>query len=437
MFQSSIFGYIYLRFRARGCARHAHLMTPVAQVAIVGAGPYGLSIAAHLRALGVGFRIFGSPLQTWREQMPKGMWLKSDGFATNLYDPEASFTLKRYCAGHGLDYGDTSPPVPLETFTAYALAFQARLVPELDDRQVAALDRTASGFILRLDDGELVAARCVVLAVGISHFRHVPAELAHLPPTCLSHSADHHDLGHFSGREVTVIGAGASAIDLAALLHEAGAAAHVIARRSTIRFHSGPGSRPRSLWKRIRHPSSGIGPGLRSRIYADAPWLFRYLPQDLRLWIVRQHLGPAPGWFVKDRVVGRVPILSGQTLRRIEFHGNRAVLGLVAQDGTEREHASEYVIAATGYRVDLRRLPFLGEELRSAVRAVAYTPVLSANFESSITGLYFVGPAAANTFGPVMRFMVGAQFTARRISRHLARVGARQSTSAPAAATAG
>jgi len=411
-------------------------MSTVAEVAIVGAGPYGLSIAAHLRARGVGFRIFGPPLQTWREHMPKGMWLKSDGFATNLYDPESAFTLKRYCAEHGLDYGDTSPPVRLETFTAYAMAFQLRLVPERDDRQVVAVDRTSSGFVLRLEDGELVMARRVVLAVGITHFRHVPAELAHLPSTCLSHSADHYDLERFKGREVTVIGAGASSLDLAALLHEVGAGVHVVARSPSIRFHSGPGTRPRSLWKRIRHPSSGIGPGLRSRLYTDLPWLFRYLPEDLRLGIVRHHLGPAPGWFVKDRVVGRVPLLVGQTLRSAEFRENRAFLRLTAQDGTERQLASEYIIAATGYRVDLRRLPFLGEELRSAVRAIAHTPVLSSNFESSIAGLYFVGPAAANSFGPVMRFMVGAEFTARRIAQHLLQTLARRSQRVPSSVLA-
>jgi flavin-dependent dehydrogenase len=411
-------------------------MTTFSDVAIVGAGPYGLSIAAHLRQCGVGFRIFGSPLQTWREHMPKGMWLKSDGFATNLYDPETAFTLKRYCAEHGLDYHDTSSPVRLETFTAYAMAFQARLVPEVDDRQVVALERATSGFVLRLDDGEIVTARRVILAVGISHFHHVPSELAHLPSACLSHSADHHDLEHFKGREVAVIGAGASALDFAALLHEAGAAVQVIARAPAIRFHSGPGSGPRSLWQRIRHPSSGIGPGLRSRIYTEVPWLFRYLPEALRHWIVREHLGPAPGWFTRDRVVGHVPLLVGQTVRRAEFRGGRVVLGLVARDGTLREHTSEHVIAATGYRPDLRRLPFLGEELRSAIRAVAHTPILSANFESSVAGLYLVGPAAANTFGPVMRFMVGAEFTAQRVAGHLAWVGARGPRSAPATVTA-
>src|SRR5882672_7489182 len=65
-------------------------------VAIVGAGPYGLSIAAHLRSTDVTFRIFRRPMQTWREHMPNGMLLKADGFASNLADPASSFTLKSF-----------------------------------------------------------------------------------------------------------------------------------------------------------------------------------------------------------------------------------------------------------------------------------------------------------------------------------------------------
>lgn len=58
------------------------------RVAIIGAGPYGLSIAAHLRAYGIPFRIFGAPLDSWRRHMPVGMMLKSDGFASSLSAPD-------------------------------------------------------------------------------------------------------------------------------------------------------------------------------------------------------------------------------------------------------------------------------------------------------------------------------------------------------------
>src|SRR5271165_3473757 len=114
--------------------------------AIVGAGPYGLSIAAHLRRNGIPFRIFGRPMDNWRSHMPKGMMLKSDGFASNLYDPSGAFTLKDFCAEHKIPYTDSTIPVGLDTFAAYGMAFQERLVPELEERYVASITRLSDGF---------------------------------------------------------------------------------------------------------------------------------------------------------------------------------------------------------------------------------------------------------------------------------------------------
>ena len=88
-------------------------------IAVIGAGPYGLSIAAHLTAAGLSFRSFGTPMETWRQQMPRGMKLKSEGFASNLYDPTDSFRLKDYCAEQGLDYADIGLPVPVDVFCRY------------------------------------------------------------------------------------------------------------------------------------------------------------------------------------------------------------------------------------------------------------------------------------------------------------------------------
>src|SRR5437870_5999619 len=132
-------------------------------IAIIGAGPYGLSIAAHFRHRGIPFRIFGRPMDSWLAHMPKGMMLKSDGFASNIYDPDADFTLKQFCSERGIEYSDLGLPVGLETFSAYGLAFQERMVPELEDNLVVALDRTSEGFVLGLDNGEAVTARRVVL----------------------------------------------------------------------------------------------------------------------------------------------------------------------------------------------------------------------------------------------------------------------------------
>src|SRR5229473_6153824 len=134
-------------------------MSTSAQVAIIGAGPYGLSIAAHLRARGVAFRIFGLPMHSWRAQMPKGMWLKSEGFASNLYDPESSFTLRHFCEQRGHAYSELGLPIRLDILTAYGLSFQERFVFDLETKKVASLERSSVGFALRLEDGEMVFAR--------------------------------------------------------------------------------------------------------------------------------------------------------------------------------------------------------------------------------------------------------------------------------------
>ncbi len=401
-------------------------------VAIVGAGPYGLSLAAHFRQRGIPFRIFGRLMDSWLAHMPKGMMLKSDGFASDIYDPEGQLTLRRFCAGQGIEYADTGVPVRIETFVAYGLAFQERMVPELEDKQVSSIERSRNGFLLRLNDGEAVEARQVVLAVGITHFEHVPDNLAHLPQEFLSHSSYHNDLGSFQGRKVVVIGGGSSALDLAGLLHKAGVEVQLVSRRKELKFHTKPNDKPRSWWQQIRHPQSGLGPGLRSRFFANAPRAFHYLPERLRLELVRRTLGPSGGWFSKDMVTGRVPLLLGHTVKRAEIQDGMVQLHLRAAEGGERTITADHVIAATGYRVQMERLKFLSENIRSSLKVVDGTPVLSSTFESSIPGLHFVGIAAANSFGPVMRFAFGASFAAEHLSRALVKSLSRAQADAPA-----
>lgn len=393
-------------------------MSKPLQVAIIGAGPYGLSIAAHLRERGIGFRIFGKPLHSWRAQMPKGMFLKSEGFASNLHDPQGKFTLARFCAENALAYADHDSPIPLDTFTAYGTAFQQKLVPDLEDEQIVALAQSPEGFRLALDNGETFTARRVVVAVGLSDFRQIPVELAGLPPDVLSHSADHRDLDGFKGRDVTVVGGGSSALDIVASLRAAGADPRLVARRTSLKWNM-PAQAHSWRW----YPTSGLGGGWRNCFFEHAPMVFRRLPQEARLHIVRRWLGPAGGWPAR-KYVEQSPVMLGQRLRGASYREGRVELSLVGPDGRESAVATDHVIAATGYKVDLRRLKFLDGKLSARLRVVENTPALSPNFESSVAGLYFVGLASANTFGPVMRFLLGARYTARRLSRHVASTGA-------------
>lgn len=394
-------------------------------VAIIGAGPYGLSIAAYFRSQGISFRIFGRPMDSWLDHMPKGMMLKSDGFASNIYDPAHQFTLGRFCAEKGIDYADTGIPVRIDTFNAYGLAFRERMVPELEDQLVVSVERSPNGFVLQLENGETVRVGRVVLATGITHFQYIPETLANLPAELVSHSARHRDLEPFRGRDVVVLGGGSSALDLAGLLHEAGANVRLVSRRESLKFHSQPTGKPRSAWQQVRHPQSGLGPGMRSRFFANAPGTFHYLPEGLRIEVVRRTLGPSGGWFIRDKVIGKVPTLLSQNLERAESRNGNVVLHLRAPDGSSSELQTQHVIAATGYRVDLDRLAFLSPEIRSRVNMVGGMPELSSTFESSMPGLYFAGLAAANSFGPVMRFAFGARFAAERLTQTMAKSFAR------------
>jgi thioredoxin reductase len=353
--------------------------------------------------------------------MPKGMRLKSEGFASSLSDPGSTFTLGSYCEQKGIPYADIGFPVPLETFIDYGLEFQARFVPGLENKAVVSLQPSSTGFRIRLGDGEVLEARRVVVAVGLSYFAYVPPVLSALPEELVSHSSRHSTLDHFKGREVAVVGAGASAVDLAALLHQAGARVEIVARKPAIRFHDPPDNLSPSLMERLRTPITGIGPGWKLFWCTNAPLLFRWMPEKFRFEKVRQILGPAPGWFIKQDVVGKVPFNLGVTIAGAKVQDGRVSLELIDRDGTRRALAIDHVVAATGYKVDLRRLTFMDSGMLTRIRSVEQTPVLSSNFECSLPGLYFVGTSAANTFGPLLRFAFGARFTAHRLSRHLAR----------------
>jgi thioredoxin reductase len=389
------------------------------EIVIIGAGPYGLSIAAHLAARDIPFRIFGMPMSSWSEHMPKGMQLKSEGFASSLSHPRGEFTLRDYCARAGIAYQDTGLPVRLETFVDYGLAFQKKFVPNLEEKLVTSVQLAEKGFQLVLDDQKKVLAQNVIVAAGITSFARVPEILKGLSPERMSHSSEHCDLEQFRGRRVAVVGAGASALDLATLLFESGADVELLARNSTIRFHDPPSGRRRSLKDRLMHPVTPIGSGLRLLFFVHAAGLFRLLPESVRLDRLRKTLGPAPGWFVRDRIAGRVPFHLGVEITGANEEGGKVKLELKDQAGRLETIEIDHVIAATGYAVDVERLCFLSPALRQRIRRSEKAPALSANFESSVPGLYFLGLAAANSFGPLLRFACGADFAAGRLAKHL------------------
>jgi hypothetical protein len=215
-------------------------------------------------------------------------------------------------------------------------------------------------------------------------------------------------------------------MDLAADLRRSGAKVKVVTRRPTVRFQTPLGDR--SLLDKIRAPMTVVGPGWKSVLCTEAPLLFHHMPDRFRTAVVRRYLGPAPGWVAREHVEGHVPIHCGMTLLAARERQGGIELTLRGSDQRISTMAADHVIAATGFKVDVDRIGFLDSRLRAAIQRVDGSPRLSRQFESSVPGLYFVGLASANSFGPFVRFAAGAGFAARRLSRHLAGVASRKPT---------
>jgi cation diffusion facilitator CzcD-associated flavoprotein CzcO len=398
-------------------------MSARTQVAIIGAGPYGLAAAAHLRAAGIETRVFGKAMSFWRQQMPAGMLLISSWDASHIADPRHALTLDAYMAERQLEL---PRPIPLEGFTEYGKWFQRKVVPDLDERTVTCVEPASPGFGLVLEDGERIEAERVVLASGLAPFAARPAVFDGISPALASHTADHHDLGRFTGRRVVVIGAGQSAFTSAALLHESGAEVEVIVREPQIfwvqrKFHRHALLKPLA---RLAYASSDVGPAGLSRLIG-MPELFRRLPTRLRRRISVRSTRPSGAPWLRPRVRD-VPFTLGRAVTAAEPVRGRLRLRL--NDGTERE--VDHALLATGYRVAVARYPFLSEPLVRAVRQEEGFPVLGAGFESSVPGLHFIGAVSEGAFGPLVRFVAGTDYTGRALARAI-------SASKPEASRAG
>lgn len=392
-------------------------------VAVIGAGPFGLSTAAHLRARGIPVRVFGDPMVSWRDHMPAGMLLKSTPAASNLDAPQPGHTLVDYCDAAGIPRLVTDEDiVPVETFIAYGQWFQQKLVPELEQVRVVSVDRSEQGgFQLKLDSGESFTARAVVVATGLSGLSHLPPELAAAAPDGpaptgpLSHSSQHHDLTRYSGKELIVVGAGQSALETAALAAEAGARVRVVARgRGSVAFGAPPWKQPRL------RPESPFGRAWSLWALTYYPHPYRHLPAGTRHYLVRRVLGPLGAWWLRDRFEGKVRVTEVDRILMADTSQEHPSLEVLTDAGTVDRLAADHVIAATGYRVDLAAMGFLGHGLRTALAVSRGTPRLGAGYVSSVPGLYFTGLPAAASYGPVMRFVCGTEFASPRLARHLA-----------------
>ena len=384
-------------------------MTFDLQVAVIGAGPHGLSVATHLRRAGLEPYVFGRPMSFWR-RMPSGMKLRSNLSATNLVEPSGPLSLTTYLN----EINDRQDwPVPLQRFVDYASWVQRNAVPDVDERTVTRVVHQPGCFRLELDDGERVTARRVVVAAGIRQFAHVPAGFGQIPAKLISHTGDHSDLRAFAGRRVAVVGGGQSAFESATLMYERGAAAVEVLVRSRdiiwLRSYS-----PKTLLGPlgpIVYAPTDVGPLWYSRLVAT-PGLFRRLPRTTQAKIAYRAIRPACSYFVKVRL-DEINVSMGQEVRKAEPEG--AGLRLLLSDGGVRE--VDHLMFGTGYRVDVERYGFLDDSVLDGLRRINGYPLLRRGLESTVPRLHFVGAPAAWSFGPIMRFVSGSWYAGRSVAR--------------------
>jgi cation diffusion facilitator CzcD-associated flavoprotein CzcO len=402
--------------------------------AIVGAGPYGLSIAAHFRAEGIESIVIGQPMASWRNNMPSGMILKSEPFASNLSDPQRRYTLERFYASRGMAYRPIGNPLSIADFLEYARWFQQQTRIAVEDATLIDLRQANNGFELVLAYGSIIWARRVILATGYLPFRRIPTVLDGLPSELVSHSSKHRDLAQFAGKDVTIVGCGQSALELAVMLHVQGVNVRLLARADRVAWGSNP-NRSRSMLQRLFYPDAGIGPGWRSLFVSELPKVFRRLPLQARHDYVARSWGPAGAWWLQERARDRFPLLTSHTIAHAVERGGKLVLAVQNPEKTVL-FETDHVIAATGYRIDLDRIQYLSPGLRAKIKTYDGVPILDRALQSSIAGLHFVGVTSAESFGPVMRFVYGAKHAAAFLTAHLCKDVPRRSAAADAAGNA-
>ena len=402
-------------------------------IAIIGAGPYGLAAAAHLRTVkGLDVHSFGEPMSFWERNMPVGMFLRSGWAASHIADPNQALMLESFQAASRQIF---STPVPIDRFIQYGQWYQQQAVPDLDRRKISRVASQPNGFRLLFDKGETVVARRVVVAAGISSFAWRSPEFANIDNLLASHTSEHRNFAKFAGKRVLVVGGGQSALESAALLHENRAEVEIISRAQQIRWLGGLVSRTiqgglgPKLSKLLYAPTD-VGPAGISQIVAR-PDLVRHFPRAVQDWLRKRSIRPAGARWLVARLQ-TVPMRLGRTVISARPVGER--INVQLSDGTER--TVDHVFLGTGYRVDVCKYEFLAPGLAQGIACFQGYPRLRDGFETSVPGLHILGAPAVWSFGALNQFVVGTHYAGRTLLRFIAGKTARDrlATSEPAVA---
>ena len=416
--------------RAEPAARH--------DAVVIGAGPYGLSTAAHLRARGLNVAIFGKTLELWRNQMPKGMNLRSHWWASNLSDPSGEYSFAEFfrATGHAPSEYATRYPTPIQAFLDYGQWFQENAVPNVDETYVSSVARDGDEFHLTLADGRRIRTASVVMAIGLGYYANVPGVYDGLPTDLVSHSSQHKDFSRFAGREVVVVGGGQSAVEYSALLGEAGARVHLVSRRP-VDWLGQDRTYERGIVERLVSPTAGIADGWVNWTLEHRPYLFYRFPSWIKDHRMRPYYMATASHWLKARVIGKVTMHEGRTIVSAE----PAHTGLAVRLSDGQTIAADHVVLATGYKVDVARLSMLDPALAAAIRTEepipdvataggGSAPILDHWFQSTVPGMYFVGVSSMRAFGPLYRFVLGCGAAARRVTGAISRRTAKQTVGA-------
>jgi cation diffusion facilitator CzcD-associated flavoprotein CzcO len=381
-------------------------------VAIIGAGPYGLCAAAHLRQVkGLDIRLFGEPMSFWQRHMPERMLLRSPWVASSIADPDKQLTLDTYRTKAA---SALTEPVPVSEFIRYGhwMLDQIALRPQGNVTQV---DVGQGGYTLSLPNGDTLAARRVVVAGGIQPFAYRPDMFGGFSTELVTHTSEQRNFQAFANKEVLVVGAGQSALEAAGFMRAAGARVGVLIRNPMVHWlgkkrqwlHS-------KTFRWMLYGKGDIGPAGVS-IFVQHPNLFRRLPRGIQDWWGPRAVRPA----VFDRLMADTDVAIHSSRFPVHARAEQDRVRVYLNDGSDR--LVDHVVLGTGYRVDVSKYPFLSPAVVERIQRVNGYPVLGRGFETTSPSLHILGAPAAWSFGPIMRFVAGTEFAGRALMQTVAR----------------